>query len=70
MQKVISKYSSFKDAERADAEYYNSLTMRERMDIFFQILKAHNDVHYPNSSRLERVARVFKRKNGYLEPIK
>ena len=61
MQKVISKYSSFKEAEQAETEYYNSLTMRERMDIFFQILKTYNDIHYPNNARLERVARISKR---------
>jgi hypothetical protein len=38
MKKVITIHQSFAEAERADKEYYRSLTPKERLDILLALV--------------------------------
>jgi len=37
-QITLKKFSSFEEAEAADDEYYLSLTMQQRLEIFIQLI--------------------------------
>ena len=56
MEKVVRKYKTHEDAERADREFYRSLTPRQRVEMALQII----DDFYGTEHRLERVCRVTK----------
>ena len=60
MEKVCSKFTSWKDAEAADKAYYRSLTPPQRLDILLEIV-ASQRVANEDSSRFVRVYRVVKR---------
>ena len=58
MEKVVRKFASFEEAEKADREYYRSLTPAERLAIMI-------DMIYPEgsdaaSAGFERVYRIVK----------
>ncbi len=58
VQRVISKFKSFAEADRADNEYYRSLTPEQRVGILLDL------VHRTNAKngiepRLERVGRII-----------
>ena len=58
MEKVARIFHSFADADRADREYYQSLTPEQRLEILFELVaQAH-----PNEikQRSERVYRIIK----------
>jgi hypothetical protein len=58
MDIVAQKFNSFVESERADREYYRSLTPQQRLDILLDLMaKA-----YPEavSQPLERVYRIVK----------
>ena len=58
MEIVARKFSSFAESDRADREYYHSLTPEQRLDILFDMIAA----AYPDAvnQRLERVCRIVK----------
>lgn len=56
MEKVVRKFRTHEDAEKADREYYLSLTPQERMKIFFELIGRNPDA----AKRLERVYRIIK----------
>lgn len=37
MEKVVQKFNSFEESEKAEKEYYLNLTPRERMQILFEL---------------------------------
>jgi hypothetical protein len=51
-------FSSFEDAERADDEYYASLTPAERLDVLLGLISAYREAQGEAATRLERVYRV------------
>ena len=58
MEKVVRKFASFEEAEKADREYYRSLTPAERLAIMI-------DMIYPEgsdaaNSRMEKVCRIVR----------
>ena len=60
MDKVVSKFKTFADAERANRQYYQSLTPKERIDMLIKMI----DDYYGTEYRLERVpgsARIVRR---------
>ena len=60
MEKVVQKFNSFEEAERANRAYYRSLTPKQRTEILIQMI----DDYYGTEHRLERVpesARIIKR---------
>jgi hypothetical protein len=58
MEKVIRKFHSFAEAEKADREYYRSLTPEQRLEILFDMVATRHR-HEPEQ-RLERVCRIVK----------
>ena len=60
MEKVVRIFHSFEESEKADKEYYLSLTPEERLEILFELI----DRYQPHETqpRLERVYRVVKLK--------
>ncbi len=62
MQKIVKVFHSHAEAEKADREFYRSLTSRERLDILLTLVARHKKAEQ-NETRtgLERVYRVIKR---------
>jgi hypothetical protein len=60
MEKVVRKFSSFEEADRADLEFYAALTPEKRIEIFLQLLEMRTlSPRFDGApERLERVARV------------
>jgi hypothetical protein len=58
MQKTLQLFHSFDDAERADDEYYASLTPQQRLDILLDLIAAHREFAGETATRLERVCRL------------
>jgi hypothetical protein len=56
MEKVVRKFKSHEDAERADREFYRSLTPNQRLNILMQMI----DDCYGTEHRLEPVVRIKK----------
>jgi hypothetical protein len=59
MEKVVHKVAGHEEAERANRDYYQSLTPKQRFDILIQLI----DDTYGTEHRLERVpeaARIIK----------
>jgi hypothetical protein len=62
MQKVIKVFRSPTEAEKADREFYKSLTSRERLDILLTLIARYQKAGQNETrTRLERVYRVIKR---------
>lgn len=58
MEKVVKVFSSFEEADRADDEYYASLTPQERVDILLDMIAAYRESLGETGQRLERIYRV------------
>ena len=58
MDRVVAKFSSFQEAERADREYYRSLTPQQRLDLLLELNEAFRKEGDAASERLERVYRI------------
>ena len=58
MEKIARIFSSFAEADKADREFYQSLTPEQRLDILGELIaRAH-----PNDpeQRIEKVCRIIK----------
>jgi hypothetical protein len=62
MERVVHKYASFAESEKAERRYYRNLSPRERMDIFFELLARHREECGEAAQGLARVYRVIERK--------
>ena len=60
MDRVIRKFDSHQDAERADREYYLSLTPTQRVDIVLELMARQRDRIGATGKGLERVCRIVK----------
>jgi hypothetical protein len=58
MEKAVRVFHSFADADKADAEYYRSLTPQQRLDVLLDLV--HSQTGDEAGQRLERVCRVVK----------
>jgi hypothetical protein len=61
MEKIVKVSKSFQECDRADKEYYHSLTPLKRLEILLELnnrLRATDDGGH--SERLERVYRIIK----------
>ena len=58
MVKIARVFHSLADADKADEEYYRSLTPEQRLEILFDLIQSQQ----PDEAeqRLERVCRVIK----------
>ena len=58
MEKVARIFRSFAEADKADFEYYHSLTPEQRLDILGELIaRAHPD---KTGQRIEKVCRIIK----------
>ncbi len=55
MERHVAKFSSFEEADRADKEYYRSLTPQERIQILLELNR-----RWPGWAEGQRMARVCK----------
>lgn len=58
MDKIVSVFNSFEDADRADDEYYASLSPQQRVDLLLDLIAAYRESLGETGQRLERVYRV------------
>jgi hypothetical protein len=64
MQKVIAKFRTFQEADKATREYYRRLTPEQRLEILFQVrAMAHKEAH-ASPEGMARVYRIVKLKRG------
>lgn len=60
MEKKVQKFSSFGEAEKAEREYYRSLTPEQRIEILLELIARYRQRDDESSERLERVYRITK----------
>jgi hypothetical protein len=60
MERTVAKFSSFREAEQAEREYYRSLTPQQRLDIVFELIESSRKEGDAASERFERVYRIVK----------
>lgn len=58
MEKVARIFGSFAEADKADFEYYQSLTPEQRLDILGELIASANPEG--THQRIERVCRIIK----------
>jgi hypothetical protein len=58
VEKAARIFHSFAEADKADAEYYRSLTPEQRLEILFDLVKS--QLPDEPEQRLERVCRIIK----------
>lgn len=61
MQRVVRTFSSFDDAEKADDEFYRSLSPQQRLDMALDLIARHRESLGEAAQRFERVCRVVER---------
>ena len=61
MERVAKKFSSFEEQQKADREYYRSLTPQQRLDILLEMIVTYRDGLDEAERRFKRVCRVVKR---------
>lgn len=64
MERVAQIFRSFKDADRADEDYYASLSPQERLDIQLALIERYRSSLGQAAKRFERVHRVIERSQG------
>ena len=55
MERVVRKFSSFKEADDATYAYYASLTPEQRLQLLLDLIMPED----PNEATIERCARVY-----------
>jgi hypothetical protein len=60
---TVQKFSSHEEAERAEREYYNSLSPEQRVEVLLELMNRGRDLNDPASQRLERAYRIVKLKD-------
>ena len=55
---VVRKFSSFEEAEKADREYYRSLTGQQRLDMLVEMLARNQDEPEQGLARVYRIVRL------------
>ncbi len=64
MERVVQKFSSFEEADKADREYYRQLTPRQRVDMCLELSARLRKELGEDSERLARVYRIVKLPRG------
>ena len=60
MERIVQKFKSHAEAERADREYYRSLTPEERVQIAVELMERSKMFYDDPPQGLERVCRIIK----------
>src|SRR3954451_12889776 len=64
VERVARVFRSFEEAERADDDYYASLTPEERLDILLAMIERHRSSLGETAERFERVHCVVELSRG------
>jgi len=57
-------FTNFEDAERADEDYYASLSPNERVEVLLAIVEQYRSSLGESAERFERVCRIVKREQS------
>jgi len=58
MQRVVRIFDNFDDADRADRDYYASLTPQQRLEILLDLIQANSDEDQEGFARVHRVVEL------------
>lgn len=58
MQKSVSRFDSYADAERADRRYYSNLSPEERLAILLELVARYQESHDDAAKGRQRVYRI------------
>lgn len=58
MERTVRIFKSFEEAEKADTEYYRSLSPSERVDILLMLRDQYSPYDDELTQRFERVCRI------------
>ena len=61
MERIVAKFSSFAEAEKADLRFYHSLSGNERLQILLQILRSHQSGDEQGFKRVYRIVKLPRR---------
>ena len=64
IERTVQKFSSPEEADRAEREYYNSLSPEQRVEVLLELMNRARDLTDPASQRVERVYRIVKLKSS------
>ena len=64
MERVAQVFRSFEEAERADDEYYASLTPEQRLDVLLEMIERYRSSLGEAAERFERVHRIVELSRG------
>ncbi len=57
MARKLRQFSSFREAEEADRDYYRSLSPGERLELLLELINTYQEDQGASTERLERVYR-------------
>jgi hypothetical protein len=61
MERVVRKFSSHAESDRADREYYHSLTPQQRMEIMLELVARYRESFDDEAAQgFKRVYRIIK----------
>ncbi len=58
MDKIVRKFKNHAEAEKADLEYYRSLTPEERLDILLDLIERGSDGASEGFKRVYRITKL------------
>jgi hypothetical protein len=64
MDRTVAKFSSHEEAEKANREYYRSLTPQQRLEILFELVAQAHPENDASIRQFERVCRIVKFSQG------
>jgi len=58
MERVVRKFTSFRESDQADRDYYLNLTPQQRIDILLELIARYRESHPDASEGFKRVYRI------------
>jgi len=55
LEKIIKKYKSFEEAEKAEIEFWRNASYEERINTMLYVQELMLELYYPGVKRIERV---------------
>lgn len=60
MEKIVKKYSSFEEADKAEIEYWRNASYEEKIDTLLHIQELMLQFFYPEVKGIEKVVKIRK----------
>lgn len=60
MKRTVRKFSSFRERDRANRDYYLSLTPEQRIDILLELVERYRNEYDEAPEGFKRVCRIIK----------